>query len=174
MRSSSPNTPPPTFWGPPLVGCLRLFIQYIRSYPPRLKTGLSIRNMRSRHAVLTSAARNMIIIWIYVGFVDWFPKTSLPPWIRYCMPSLASLCVVILYVVSNSLFSAYEYSVFPIISVLIYLPIIFSFFSPPPLEPPPLNHPFFAWSSNLLYFKSFVFYNKALFLLQFQMNGILA
>jgi hypothetical protein len=44
-------TPNPKVWGPPLVGCNRLLIQYIRSYPPYLE-GISIHNLRTRHAVV--------------------------------------------------------------------------------------------------------------------------
>jgi hypothetical protein len=38
---------------PPTVGCPRLLIQYIRSYPPYLEAVSSIRNPRTRHAVVT-------------------------------------------------------------------------------------------------------------------------
>jgi hypothetical protein len=47
--------PNPQAGGPPLVGCLRLFIQYIRSHPPYLEGVSSIRNLRTRHAVVTKA-----------------------------------------------------------------------------------------------------------------------
>jgi hypothetical protein len=39
--------------GPPLVGCPQLLIQYIRSYPPYLEAVSFIRNLRTRHAVVT-------------------------------------------------------------------------------------------------------------------------
>jgi hypothetical protein len=39
--------------GLPPVGCLRLLLQYIRSYPPYLQAVSSIRNLRTRHAVVT-------------------------------------------------------------------------------------------------------------------------
>ena len=47
--STSPN---PQAGGPPLVGCPRLLIQFIRSY---LHIGgrSSIRNLKTRHAVVT-------------------------------------------------------------------------------------------------------------------------
>jgi hypothetical protein len=45
--------PNPQAGGPPLVGCPRLLIQYIRSYPPYLEAFSSIRNLRTRHAVVT-------------------------------------------------------------------------------------------------------------------------
>ncbi|KDR20055.1 hypothetical protein L798_05448 [Zootermopsis nevadensis] len=38
---------------PPLVGCLRLLIQHIHNYPPYLKAFSSIRNLRTRHAMVT-------------------------------------------------------------------------------------------------------------------------
>jgi hypothetical protein len=39
----------PQAGGPPTVGCPRLLIQYIRSYPPYLEAVSSIRNPRTRH-----------------------------------------------------------------------------------------------------------------------------
>jgi hypothetical protein len=45
--------------GPPLVGCLRLLIYYIRSYPPYMEAVSSIRNLRTRHAVVTKGPPNM-------------------------------------------------------------------------------------------------------------------
>ncbi|KAJ4446561.1 hypothetical protein ANN_13258 [Periplaneta americana] len=47
--SPSPN---PQAGGPPLIGCPRLLIQYIRSYPPYLEAVSSIRNLRKRHAMV--------------------------------------------------------------------------------------------------------------------------
>jgi hypothetical protein len=46
-------TPDPQAEGSPHVGSPRLLIQYIRSYPPYLEAGFSIRNLRTRHAVVT-------------------------------------------------------------------------------------------------------------------------
>jgi hypothetical protein len=46
-------TPNPQAGGPPLIGCPRLLIQYINSYPPYLEAVSSIRNLRTRHAVVT-------------------------------------------------------------------------------------------------------------------------
>jgi hypothetical protein len=37
----------------PLVGCPRLLIQYIRSYPPYMEAVSFIHNLRTRHAVVT-------------------------------------------------------------------------------------------------------------------------
>jgi hypothetical protein len=54
-------TPNSQAGGPPLVGCLRLLIQYIRSYPPYLEAISSIRNLRTRHAVVTRDPLNMAI-----------------------------------------------------------------------------------------------------------------
>jgi hypothetical protein len=51
--------PNPKAGGPPIVGCPRLFIQYIRSYPPYLEPVSSIRNLRTRHAVVTRDPPNM-------------------------------------------------------------------------------------------------------------------
>jgi hypothetical protein len=45
--------------GPPLVGCPRLLIQYIHSYPPYLEAVSSIRNVRTRHAMATRDPPNM-------------------------------------------------------------------------------------------------------------------
>jgi hypothetical protein len=47
--SPSPN---PQAGVPPFVGCLRLLIQYIHSCPPYLEAVSSIRNPRTRHAVV--------------------------------------------------------------------------------------------------------------------------
>jgi hypothetical protein len=44
--------PTPQAGGQPLAGCPRLLIQYIRSYPPHWGRS-SIRNLRTRHAVVT-------------------------------------------------------------------------------------------------------------------------
>jgi hypothetical protein len=51
----------PQAWGPPLVGCPRLLIQYIRSYPPYLEAAPSIGNLRTRHAVVTRDPPNMAV-----------------------------------------------------------------------------------------------------------------
>jgi hypothetical protein len=53
--------PNPQAGGPPLVGCPRLLIQYIRSYPPYLEGDPSIRNLRTRHAVVTRDPPNMAL-----------------------------------------------------------------------------------------------------------------
>jgi hypothetical protein len=47
------STPDPKAGWPPLVGCPRLLIQYIRSYTPKLEGVSSIRNLRTHHAVVT-------------------------------------------------------------------------------------------------------------------------
>jgi hypothetical protein len=53
--------------GLPLVNCPWLFIQYICSYPPYLEAIPSIRNVRTRHAVVTKDPLNMdnIVIIMY-------------------------------------------------------------------------------------------------------------
>jgi hypothetical protein len=38
--------------GPPLVGCMLLLIHHIRRHPPHLEAVSSIRNLRTRHAVV--------------------------------------------------------------------------------------------------------------------------
>jgi hypothetical protein len=45
--------------GPPLVGCPRLLIQYIRSYPPYLEAVSSVLNPRTRRAVVTRDPPNV-------------------------------------------------------------------------------------------------------------------
>jgi hypothetical protein len=55
------HTPNPQAGGPPLVGCPPLLIRYIRSYRPYLEAVSSIRNLRKRHAVVTTDPPNMAI-----------------------------------------------------------------------------------------------------------------
>jgi hypothetical protein len=45
--------------GTPLVGCPRVLIQYIGSYPPYLEAVSSIRNLRTRHALVKRDPLNM-------------------------------------------------------------------------------------------------------------------
>jgi hypothetical protein len=45
--------------GPPLVGRLRLLIQYIHSYPPYLEAVSSIHNLRMRYAMVTRHPPNV-------------------------------------------------------------------------------------------------------------------
>jgi hypothetical protein len=52
-------TPNPQAGGPLLVGCLWLLIQYIRSDPPKLEGVSSIRNLRTRRAMVTRDPHNM-------------------------------------------------------------------------------------------------------------------
>jgi hypothetical protein len=51
--------PNPQAGEPTPVGCPRLLIHYIRSYPPYLEAVSSIRNLRTRHAVVTRDPLNM-------------------------------------------------------------------------------------------------------------------
>jgi hypothetical protein len=44
---------------PPPFGCRRLLIQYIRRYPPYLEAVSSIRNLTTRHAVVTGSSVNI-------------------------------------------------------------------------------------------------------------------
>jgi hypothetical protein len=55
-------TPNPQAGGPPLVGCPRLFVQYIRSYPPYLEAVSSICNLRTHYAVVTRDPCNMVLL----------------------------------------------------------------------------------------------------------------
>jgi hypothetical protein len=52
-------TPKPQAEGPPLVGCAQLIIQYFHSYALFLEAVSSIRNPRTRHAVLTRDPPNI-------------------------------------------------------------------------------------------------------------------
>jgi hypothetical protein len=56
----------PQAGGPPLVGCPPLLIQYIRSYPPYLEDFSSIRNLRTRHAMVTKDPTNMANFTVWV------------------------------------------------------------------------------------------------------------
>jgi hypothetical protein len=65
--------------GPSIVGCRRLLIQYIRSYPPKLEGVSSIRNLRTRHVLVTKDPPNMDITatgclnTILIAFISHFP-----------------------------------------------------------------------------------------------------
>jgi hypothetical protein len=52
--------PTPKLKDPPFLSCPRLFIHYIRSYSPHLEAVSSIRNLRTRHALVTWDPPNMI------------------------------------------------------------------------------------------------------------------
>jgi hypothetical protein len=54
------QTPPGV--GPPLVVCPKLLIHYIRSYPPYLEAVSSVRNLRTRHAVVTRDPLKLTIL----------------------------------------------------------------------------------------------------------------
>jgi hypothetical protein len=54
-------TPNPQARGPPFVSSPRLFIQYIRSYPPYLMAVSSIRNLRTTNKVLNEIAINSLV-----------------------------------------------------------------------------------------------------------------
>jgi hypothetical protein len=58
--------PNPQAGGPSPVGCPRLLIQYIRCYPPYLEAVSSIRNLRTRHAVVTRNPLNMGFQYIFL------------------------------------------------------------------------------------------------------------
>jgi hypothetical protein len=54
-------TPNPQTGGPPPVGCPRLLIEYILSYPPYLEGVSSIHNLRTHHAVVTRDPPNILL-----------------------------------------------------------------------------------------------------------------
>jgi hypothetical protein len=58
--------PNPQAGGPPPVGCPRLVIQYIRSYPPYLEAVSSIRNLSTPHAVVRGNPLNISLIAISI------------------------------------------------------------------------------------------------------------
>jgi hypothetical protein len=58
LRLGLPNNH--QYGGLPPVGCLRLLIQYIRSYPPYLEAFSSISNLRMRHAIVTRDPPKMV------------------------------------------------------------------------------------------------------------------
>jgi hypothetical protein len=60
------RTPNPQAGGPPVVGCPRLFIQYIRTYSPDLGDVTLIRNLRTRHAIVTRDPLKMEIFVQYI------------------------------------------------------------------------------------------------------------
>jgi hypothetical protein len=61
--------PNPQAGAPPLVGGLRLLIQYIRSYPRKLEDVSSICNLRTRHTVVTTDPPREIG-WDGVNWID--------------------------------------------------------------------------------------------------------
>jgi len=60
-----PHPSTPQAGGPAVVGCPRLFIQYIHSYPPYLEAVSSIHNLRTRCVMVTRDPLNMVLIPIY-------------------------------------------------------------------------------------------------------------
>jgi hypothetical protein len=62
--------PNPQTRGRPLVGYPRLLIQYIRSYPPYLEGVYSIRNLGTRHAVVTRDTPNMEFCVLVIVIVN--------------------------------------------------------------------------------------------------------
>jgi hypothetical protein len=62
LRGRVVRPPPnPQAGGPPTVGCTRLLIKYIRSYPPYLEAVSPIRNPRTRHAVVAVDPLNLLL-----------------------------------------------------------------------------------------------------------------
>jgi hypothetical protein len=76
----------PQAGGPPTVGCPRLLIQYIRSYPPYLEAVSSVRNPRTRHAVVTVDSLNTVncnhCTWIEQSLVSKY--ASIQEWKQLC------------------------------------------------------------------------------------------
>jgi hypothetical protein len=73
LRGRVVSPPPnPQAAGPSTVGCPRLLIQYIRNYPPYLEAVSSIRNPRTRHAVVTVDPLNFLGSFLLL----WRLKTS--------------------------------------------------------------------------------------------------
>jgi hypothetical protein len=69
--------PNPIAGSQPLFGCPRLLIQYIYSYPSYLEAASSIRNLRTRHAVVSRDPPNIVhfdiklflwILWHLIPF----------------------------------------------------------------------------------------------------------
>jgi hypothetical protein len=68
LRGRVVSPPPnPQAGGPPTVGCSRLLIQHIRSYPPYLEAVSCIRKPRTRHAVMTVEPFNMVLTWVGIN-----------------------------------------------------------------------------------------------------------
>jgi hypothetical protein len=59
--------PNPQAGEPPLVGCPRLFIQYIRNDRPHLEAFSSIRKLRTCHTVVTSDPLNVVVVIIIIA-----------------------------------------------------------------------------------------------------------
>jgi hypothetical protein len=81
--------PNPLARGPYVDVCSRLLIQYIRSYPPYLETVSSIRNLRSRLAVVTRDPANLcvfvsICIYVYCLYLHMVRSVAKDP-LRYAV-----------------------------------------------------------------------------------------
>ncbi|KAJ4443747.1 hypothetical protein ANN_05525 [Periplaneta americana] len=68
-------SPNPQAGEPLLIGCPRLLIQYIRSYPPYLEAVSSIRNLKTRHAVVIGTHNTLGInlglrCWLILEQID--------------------------------------------------------------------------------------------------------
>jgi hypothetical protein len=81
LRVVSP-TPNNQAGGPPFVGCPRLLILYVCSYPIYLEAVSSICNLRTRHVVVTKDPPNLatsLHIFTKHGCCDWFIPAA-PNW----------------------------------------------------------------------------------------------
>jgi hypothetical protein len=70
----------------PPVGCPRLLIQYIRSYPPYLEAVSSIRNLRTRQAVVKGDTFNVEIrkhVYLKASYFTAPLYNSLPDPVHY-------------------------------------------------------------------------------------------
>jgi hypothetical protein len=70
--------PNPQAGGSPTVGCPRLLIQYIRSYPPNLEPVSSVRNPRTRHTVVTVDPLNMAFLSYWPVVQHWVFREPAP------------------------------------------------------------------------------------------------
>jgi hypothetical protein len=93
-------TPNPQSGGQPIVGCLRLFIPYIRSFPPHLEGVSSIRNLRTFHAVATREALNMDTFRL-ISSLQPSNCLHLTTYTQSCFSYIVCLEVLILFISSN-------------------------------------------------------------------------
>jgi hypothetical protein len=78
----------------PVVGCPRLLIQYIRSYPPYLEAVSSIRNLRTRHAVVTRDSLNMAFLVIVTIISVVFGQNIITPKLQLYKRGLKLQCLL--------------------------------------------------------------------------------
>jgi hypothetical protein len=144
--------PNPQAGGPPTVSCPRLFIQYIRSYPPYLEAVSSIRNPRTRHAVLT--VDSLIITHLH----KYTRISHIPSFIPLISCKFHSVLFIITYV-SNicDIYHSYSYKNYNIMRHY-----VFPWFYTSYLHSFPLSLPYTP--SSLLF--KFIFYSASLIPIQ--------